>query len=53
VAVAINHRRVGDRIYVKGGGVGEEAVMVLQRSRRMGGRYCRSHDLVYEVCERI
>jgi hypothetical protein len=49
----MSHRLVGDRVCAKGGGVGEEPAMVLLRSRRMGGRCCRSHYLVcvIVVCE--
>jgi hypothetical protein len=53
VADAVDHRCVGDRVCVRGGGVGEEPAMVLLRCRRTGGRCCRSHHLVCVnvVCE--
>jgi hypothetical protein len=52
VAALVGHRRMGDRVCAKGGGVGEEPAMVLLRSRRVGGRCCRleSPPCVCDCC---
>jgi hypothetical protein len=54
-AAAVGHHRVGGRVCVKGGGVGEEPAMVVLRCRSMGSRCCRGHHLEYVtvVCEII